>query len=289
MKSTFRQTRRSLRGEVFSRRHTPLFEGARQRHEALERYGTIASVLGVLDDERRSAYVEKEALTRALVAELQVSPSSFWPAVLLLAYYPMLSRLRHRIYGDSISSCDLDQMVIATFLSVVAEFPLEEKRDRIAMHLRQRTQRAVFRLLREDQRRQNLMLLAEPEEMERVEASNWPEPATNGHQGPRNPIDAATVVSLLVEHGGDILDGECFDLVTATSICGKRIPDYLQRVAPDLERDDRAREYQRIKRRHSRAIARLRPVLDHLRCPRGEGDLLCHCRQESPPKEASPR
>ena len=289
MSNTFRQTIRSLRGEVLSERHARLFDEARQRHDVLGRHSTIASVLGVLDDERRAAYVEKEALTRALVAEQQASPSSFWSAVLLLAYYPMLSRLRHRIYGDSISRCDLDQIVITTFLSVVAEFPLKEKRDRIAMHLRQRTQRRVFRMLREEQRRQNVVLLADPEEMERVEDPEWPASTPNGHHGPRNPIDAATVVSLLVEHGGDILDGECFDLVTATSICGKRIPDYLHRVAPNLERDDRAREYQRIKRRHSRAIARLRPVLDHLRCPQGEGDLLCHDRQESPPKEASPR
>ena len=110
--------------------------------------------------------------------------------------------------------------------------------------------------------------------------------APNGHRGPRNPKDAATVVSLLVEHGGDILDGECFDLVTATSICGRRIPEYLERVAPELERKDRSREYQRIKRRHSRAVARLRPLLEHLRCPRGDADLLCPCRQESEPKEA---
>ena len=286
MSNSFRQTVHSLRGEVLSERNVPLFVDAQHRHEALERHSTIASVLGVLDDERRAAYVEKEALTRVLIAELQESKASFWSAVLLLAYYPMLSRLRHRIYGDSIPRCDLDQIVIATFLSVVADFPLDEKQDRVAMHLRQRTQRRVFRGLREDQRRQDVVLLADPEELERVETTDWPATAPNGHRGPRNPKDAATVVSLLVEHGGDILDGECFDLVTATSICGRRIPEYLERVAPELERKDRSREYQRIKRRHSRAVARLRPLLEHLRCPRGDADLLCPCRQESEPKEA---
>ena len=286
MSNSFRQMIRSLRSELLCERNAPLFIAAQERHEALGQHGTIASVLGVLDDERRAAYVEKEALTRALVAELQQGKSSFWPAVLLLAYYPMLSRLRHRIYGDSIARCDLDQIVIATFLSVVADFPLAEQPDRIAMHLRQRTQRRVFRTLRADQRRQDVVLLADPEELERVETTEWPATVQDGHRGPRNPRDAATVVSLLVEHGGDILDGECFDLVTATSICGRRIPEYLERVAPNLKRADRSREYQRIKRRHSRAIARLRPVLDQLRCPHGEGDLLCQCRQESEPKEA---
>ena len=105
--------------------------------------------------------------------------------MLLLAYYPMLSRLRHRIYGDSISRCDLDQIVITTFLSVVADFPLAEKPDRIAMHLRQRTQRRVFRTLREDQRRQDVVLLADPEELERVETTEWPATAARTVLGDR--------------------------------------------------------------------------------------------------------
>ena len=71
MSNTFRQTIRSLRGEVFSDRHAPLFDDARKRHDVLDHHATIASVLGVLDDERRAAYVEKEALTRVLVAEQQ--------------------------------------------------------------------------------------------------------------------------------------------------------------------------------------------------------------------------
>jgi hypothetical protein len=287
MSDSFGQMIRSLRDEVFSERNAPSFVDAQHRHEALERHSTIASVLGVLDDERPAAYAEKEALSRALIAELQARKTSFWSAVLLLAYYPMLSRLRHRIYGDSIPRCDLDQFVIATFLSVVADFPLDEKQDRVAMHLRQRTQRRVFRCLREDQRRQDAVLLAVPEDLERVEATDWPATTPNGERGPQNPKDAASVVSLLVEHGGDILDGECFDLVTATSICGRRISEYLERGAPELARDDRPREYQRIKRRHSRAVARLRPLFEHLRCPHGDADLLCPCRQESEPKEAS--
>jgi hypothetical protein len=285
MSNTFRQTIRSLRGEVLSLRNAHLFVAAQKRHGALGHHGTIASVLGVLDDERRSAYVEKEALTRAIVAELQQTSTSFWPAVLLLAYYPMLSRLRHRIYGDTISSCDLDQIVIATFLSVVADFPLGDKQDRVAMHLRQRTQRRVFQILRDDQRYQDVVLPADQAELELGGIGEWPVTASSGDRGPRNAKDAAAVVALLVEHGGDLLDGECFDVVTATSICGRRIAEYLRRVAPELERDDRSREYQRIKRRHSRAIARLRLVFDPLRCPRGEDDLLCKYRQEHDPEE----
>ena len=289
MSDSFRSTIHSLKAEVLSPRNGDAFDAARSRQDALAPHHTIASVLGVLDDERRSAYPKRDALTRALLAEHQRTPSSFWAAVLLVAYYPMLSRLRHRIYGDAIPAGDLDQIVITTFLSVIAEFPLDKKRDRTAMRLRQQTQRQVFQLVREDQRYQEVVRLAYPVEFERVDDAVWPEQRPNGKRGPRNPRDSAAAVSLLVEHADDVLDGQCFDLVTATSVCGRQISRYLDRVAPDLDGDERARVYQRIKRRHSRALARLRPALAHLACPRDGDDVLCPSRQANEPKEAPER
>ena len=289
MSSTLRQTIRSLRAEVLSPRHAPLFEAARERNDAFEPHHTIASVLGTLADERREAYPHREALTRALIAEQQSAPSSFWAATLLLAYYPMLSRLRHRIYGDTLPDPDLDQIVITTFLTVVAEFPLDEKRDRTAMRLKQRTQRGVFRILREDQRHQELVRFTDLERIEVADELGWPGVRDKPRSGPRNPKDAADAVSLLLEHAGDMLDGECFDLVTATLICGRRIPGYVSRLAPRLNGDERRRLYQRIKRRHSRALARLRPALEHLRCPHPDRDGLCQCEDASSPEESAER
>ena len=213
MSNTFRQTIQSLNAEVLSKRHVPAFDRARGRHDALAAHHTITSVLGTLGDERRDGYAERDALTRALIAEQQWSPSSFWSAALLLAYYPMLSRLRHRIYGDAIPAGDLDQIVITMFLTVVTEFPLDKKRDRTAMHLRQRTERRVFRLVREDQRRQEFMRPADPVELEWLDEPEWPELPGDGHRAPRNAKDAAAAVALLVEHAADVLDGEAFDLM----------------------------------------------------------------------------
>lgn len=289
MSNTFRQTIQSLNAEVLSKRHVQAFDGARGRHDALAAHHTITSVLGTLGDERRDGYAERDALTRALIAEHQGSPSSFWSAALLLAYYPMLSRLRHRIYGDAIPAGDLDQIVITMFLTVVTEFPLDKKRDRTAMHLRQRTERRVFRLVREDQRRQEFMRPADPVELEWLDEPEWPELPGDGHRAPRNAKDAAAAVALLVEHAADVLDGEAFDLMTATTICGRKIPAFLRSVAPDLDGDERVRIYQRIKRRHSRALAKVRPALAHLRCPQHGDALLCHCSQVSEPKEARER
>ena len=126
-------------------------------------------------------------------------------------------------------------------------------------------------------------------EFEWLDDPEWPEVAGDGHRGPRNPKDAAAAVSLLVEHAAEVLDGEAFDLVTATAICGRKIPAFLRSVAPELNGDERVRVYQRIKRRHSRALAKVRPALAHLRCPQHGDALLCHCSQVSEPKEARER
>jgi hypothetical protein len=285
--SSFRRILRSLRREVRSPEHAALFEEARGRHPVLARHHTVLSVLGALADERRSAYAEKEALTRALVAEHQRGEGSFWASVLLVAYYPMLSRLRHRIYGDALTGDDLDQLVLASFLSVVADFPLDRYRDRTALRLRQQTERRVFAAVRAEQREQELVQRAEPEDLERAAERSWPETRPEPGGAPASPEEAADIVVFLVEHAGPMLDAESFELVTATLVCGRRIPRYLERAHPDLDPEERKRLYQRVKRRHSRLLRRLRPALAHLRCPRTEADGLCLFGGTSPTKEST--
>jgi hypothetical protein len=273
--SSFRRLFKDLRAEVRASKHTECFEDARRRHTALARHHGIASVLGILADEGRKPYAEKEALTRALIAEQQRSPSAFWAAVLLVAYYPMLSRLRHRIWGDTIPAEDLDQLVVTCFLAVVGEYPVANRLDRTALRLRQRTERRVFRSVRNEQEERQQMTSVDPEIFEEMNVERWPEVRDENHRGPRNATEAADVVSLLVERAGDKLDGETFDLVTATIVCGRRIPVFVERLHPEMESDEKTRTYQRIKRRHSRALKRIRPVLEQLRCPCNDHRGLC--------------
>ncbi len=284
--NTFRQLFSGLRGEVRSSKHHARFAEARQRHAAFANHHAIASVLGVLSGDASSLYAEKEALTRAVLAEHRVGASTFWSAVVLVAYYPMLSRLRHRIRGDAFSGEDLDQLVVTSFLSVIADYPLDAGLDRTAMRLRQRTERLVFRVVCEEQDSRQIFRPTAPESIEDVERTDWPEGRVDGDARPFNATDAADAVSLLVEHAGALLDGETFDLVTATLICGHRIAAYLEAVLPDLTGDERRRIYQRVKRRHSRTLKRIRPALAHLVCPCGEPAALCECRADEPEEVA---
>ena len=289
MKVTFRRMFAGLRAEVRSPKHRALFEEARLRHAALGRHSAVAPLLAVLADNDCASYAEKEALTRAVIAEQQARPNSFWAALLLVAYYPMLSRLRHRIYGQAVAAEDLDQLVVASFLGVVANYPLDPPLDRTPMRLRQRTERQVFRVVCAEQDELRNYRSGPPEELADGEHARWPGIRHSGAPAPSNPIDAADAVILLVEHAGPLLDGEMFDLMTATLICGRRIKHYLRHRLQNLDRCERRRFYQRIKRRHSRALARIRPALEHLRCPCGGPIGLCDCRGEHEPEEVAAR
>lgn len=276
--STFRRMFEGLRDEVRSRKYVAIYDGARERHSALEDHDTIASVLGVLAREGQKTYAEKELLTRALIAEQQSSSSSFWSAALLVAYYPLLSRLRGRIYGDILPDEDLDQLVITSFLAVARDYPIDVELDRTALRLRQRTERRVFAVLRDEREVLQVFYPLDQAPWESLERIWWPDVADGGQPGPRNAIDAADAVSFLVEHTGDLLDGETFDVVTTTLVCHRRIRTFVESRPRDLSPAARKREQQRVKRRHSRALARVRPALEHLRCPRDDGDGLCHWR-----------
>jgi len=294
------QMKCALRAEVRAERNQKRFEQAKNHQLELQDHETVLSVLAVLGDESALRYAEKEALTRALLREHKRRPHPFWNAVLVVAFYPMLSRLRGRIFGDAVPGDDLDQIVLSSFFEVVRDFPLNQRRDRTCMYLRQMTQREVFKRVRAEQRDLDQVRFDDPEDISRrqddLEAlghvASWPETKPI-RQRRRDPKESAALVSFLVEHAGHILDGDKLELVVATLVRGELLTAYVDRVHPDLSPSERRQTYQRIKRRHSRAIARLREVLADLQvdfdCPQTAcphptpTQALTSCDSASPP------
>ena len=62
-------------------------------------------------DDREHTYPERDGLTRALLSEHRASGEALWASVLLVAYYPMLSRLRHRLVSDAVPRDDPETLV----------------------------------------------------------------------------------------------------------------------------------------------------------------------------------
>lgn len=269
---------KSLRRTVENEGYVALFEEARGRSPELARHKTLRSVLAALEDTAPERYAEREALTRALVAELQRNPHPLWNMVLQIAYFPMLCRLRCRILGETVTGHEIDQLVVTSFLEVLHDLPLGPERDRLCMHVRQNTQRRVFRCLQQEQRlnesffvrsHRDITWLAEehyePEGDESPEQEwrcLWPVTSPTA-SSPLDPEERAELVSLLVEQVGHVLSPGELELVVATLVGGEKLTAYVRSLSRGESPGEQRRVYQRLKRRHSRARAKLRSLLAH--------------------------
>ena len=227
------------------------FREAAARRPALARHAELGSVLVELADETEESYPAREELTRALLEEQRESGDAVWSSALLLAYYPMLSRLRHRLVTTTVTSEELDQVVVASFLAAVAEVSLDL--DRLPMRLRQRTERQVFAYLRKE--RDEYYPRGDAAELDAMSAEYLQRLHPQCHD------DTFLDLSLLLERAvAQGVPPRSLEVVEATVLHREQLRSYVERVGPEDE-VERERAYQRLKRQRSRTIQRLRELL----------------------------
>jgi hypothetical protein len=270
---------RRLRRTVDNAGYAAVFLKARAHSFELVRHKTVGSALAVLEDTTPERYAEREELTRALISELQRAPHPLWNTLLQLAYFPMLFRLRCRILGETVTGHEVDQVVVTSFLDVLHSLPIESGRDRLCMHLRQNTQRLVFGRLQKEQRVHDSFFLRNHEDIAWL-AENHYEP--EGDETPDQdwrclwPVTSPTASAPLesderaelvafIQQFRHILSDDELELVIATIAHGEKLTVYARCLSRGKSPADEKRVYQRIKRRHSRARAKLRDVLDNRR------------------------
>jgi hypothetical protein len=261
LKTTFR----ALEAEVHAPRNGKFFDEATCHQRQLEGYRDFASVLAVLRSEAPKRYEEKEHLVRALLAEAQRRPHPYWNAALIVVFYPMLTSLSRAANGSSVPAEDRDQLIMTVFLGVARRYRLDQLCDRTCMRLRQMTRKEVIRRLRDEQRTWDRQCVESPWEIKRLRAdlniegldTGWPQSEDDQQT---NLEEDAELIRFLLNHAGKFLDGNKLELVVATLIRREGLSRYVDRIHPELTKSERSRVYQRIKRRHSRAIAQLREV-----------------------------
>jgi hypothetical protein len=249
MSDGFTKTFDFLRQEVHanSSRH---FGEAQSHHPCLAEYPNLKSVLEVIRTAVLENWPERERLARAILAEYQRTHFPYWGAVLLVLFYPMLRRLRNKVHDAPLGSDDLDQLVIASFLGVIASFSPLKCPYLVALRLRQRTQGVVFGVLKRE------AAVCELTQMLRtlVEETNWEE-----------FVDELDVLET---------DGSRDQLKKVISRDWQKIPlnsrlllfltvndeDSLRRYAQWMtgENESEARVYARLRKRQARAVKGLR-------------------------------
>lgn len=243
-----RQMVDSLRAEALSPRHAAVFAEATRRRAALAAFTRAADVLSALRN--HSASDQWTSITRAVLAEQQEQPGPPWSALLLVAYYPMLSTLRHRIRA-AVPDDEVDQLVVAAFLNTVAEDRLLSCRC-VQLELRRLTERRVFAAVNREEF-----------EMQSTVASRKLAALIDA-AGPTNettdtPSDATACAvrderrEQLIRH----VDPGRAELVQTYGGC---LRDWVRSQYPDATPDELERHYQRLKKARTRTRSYLRAI-----------------------------
>jgi hypothetical protein len=245
-----------MRETVLAPHHRATFDRARERVPAFAAHSSIVSVLAVLSDTSDERYAERDALTLALVCEQQREPSTLWTSALLIAYAPMLLRLRGGLVGNEVAADDLDMLVVEAFLEAVGRLHEPHRPGRTAIRLRRDVRRAVFRALNDERGRLDS---AEPFDDE-LELDGLGAFATTkgGHEVDED--DREEMRRILFERAALHVSRERLELVAETYLRSEPLNAYVARTRSELDGAARLAEYERLKRDRLRTLKKLRVV-----------------------------
>jgi hypothetical protein len=218
---------------------------------------SIATVLAVLADTSDERYAERDALALALIREQQRAPSGLWTSALLIAFTPMLLRLRGRIAGNVAQRDELDLLVVEVFLEVVQQYAAGRPAGRTALYLRQDSQRAVFRALNLEQARAdaNTEFVVDGMDLcvlgDHVASEIAPEAEEEDRQEMRMLLRERAALHVPVER---------LEILEATYVWRESLGELVARRHPELDARARHAVYERLKRERQRTIAKLRPL-----------------------------
>lgn len=245
----------ALLREARSPRHARAFEAARRRRPALASYPTPDAVLARLWAQGEGAFVERDRLTCALLAEERAHPAPLWCALLVLAYFPMLATLAGRLKRDRDRELDVDELVLHAFLDAAHALAAAGLSEFSISRLRQVTRRGAFRRMREvreERRRQRQFVGELPDEVvDEADVARWR----------REEVDRT--LRLLVARA-PAAHRPGLEVLFATTLEGETLEGYAARAFPGAGPEERARHTAALKRTRSRAAARLRDELSRL-------------------------
>ena len=230
---------------------------ARERHDALARHGTAAAVIAALDDDVESP-AHKDALTRSLLAEYQRSGGKLWSSLLLVAFTPLMLRLRAHVKPPPLVEHDeVDHAVVEAFLHAAAEVD-PVRGSHVCLRLRRLTERHYYRFLKTERQQWKLRDLIEQGDLA-------PEPLPR----PDDVVETLESGRAAARLAGELqrAGGLQIRLIQDTTLRHESLSTYLTRTYPHLGVEERKRLYQRLKRRRSRTLQRIRKAAEQANQP----------------------
>jgi hypothetical protein len=216
-------------------RHATVYAEGRRRHRALASFDSPAAVLAAVSSSSPLTVEERDVIYVALLAELRLTKHTLWQSLLLVAFEPMLARVRARLGRPE--SEDLDERVFLAFLEAAQSLSIPSHAARV---LRLALERKVYGERKSER--------AEPEADEFIDDTYVADPFA---VTAREQAAAREVVRILEAEGGD----EFRDLMLATRATEDTLRAYVQKAYADPEREG---AYRRLVRARSRLEKKIR-------------------------------
>jgi len=238
--------RSSMRGFATAQRNLGEFERCFGQFPHLAACRTPVEVLRVLHDTNEQGKKHRDRLSWELVYAFQTYKRPLWTALLVAAYHPLLCGLRSR-WKQFDDDEEFDQVVVLQFLEVATKLPLEQVEKCIPLRLKFDTKRALETLVaarttdlegRVDVEVEQLCDLRTESDQPGGEAVFCPVPDS---------------VAEVREMARAVFSAEDLDLVELR-LRGESLRAHVYRLLPG---DDAETEYQRLKRKQSRALSKL--------------------------------
>jgi hypothetical protein len=233
---TFDAVRKSLA------RRWGAFEAARSRHTVLADYETPASLALALRPGAALSGRARERMIAALVEENHLAPQPLWQSLLLVAFEPLLLKLRKKL--GTPRDEDADQRVFEAFLVTV------------------RAVRAgVYTTLGIAWGTEARLTSREELEVERVEYNDEIQPAAPFGAPADRKLEVSQLLDAIeAEHGRDVVLA-----IVAMEIGGETLPEYVDRVHPNASCEERARIHGRLGDARESALRSLREAREAAR------------------------
>jgi hypothetical protein len=221
----------------FARAERAYAEG-RDRHPALAPYESVASLLRAMDRGSPLSLAEQDAVMGAVLDEMRCNRSSLWQSILVVAFAPLLVRLRRNMRRPGCA--DIDQRVLMAFVEGARAL---EQRQYVVRHLHLSLRRRLFSEGRREHRSRDLEIFDD----ETYAADVF------GKDRDRK-VEAAEVARALEAQLGE----ELCDALIERYASGESLREYIARTRADLGSRDRLRLCDRLLRQERKEIRKLR-------------------------------
>jgi hypothetical protein len=218
-------------------RYAPLYRVLREESHAFDAFDSfdeLADLVDALGVSSPLTVEQRNALIWACIELHHAAVHPLWQALLVHAFAPMLFDLRGRVRGDG---GEVDQQILTSFLEAVWQLGCRPDPRRIAMHLRQATKRALFRLLRREARQCD----------EDAKVALLPAPSLSEERA-----SARVLTARLAD-----IDPRLSELLQTLREHGQ-LRAYVRARQPDASLDAQDRLYRRLQRRRHRLSSKLR-------------------------------